>query len=907
MKYWLILLLGVVGTSSVPAEDARSPVTARADFYVATNGSDDWSGRLAIAAQNGADGPFATVDRARRAVRELKAAEPTRNRPITVLVHGGFYPVDRPITFEPADSGSADAPVIYAAYPGEEPLLSGGTLLTGWKHIADNRWQTFLPEVAAGRLTFEQLYVNDRRCPRPQLPKQGYYYIGGELPPTQGNKPDRFVYREGQISGNWHNLTDVEVVVLHWWIADRIRIKQVDPKTRTVTLAGPTLNRTRSTLAPFSWFRVENVREAMTDPGEWYLDRRTGTLTYLARPGEDLNHARVIAPRLAQIIRFQGDPTAGRFVEHITLQRLTIAHSAWTTPANGYTYGQADVAVDAAVEGRGARNCAVEQCVIRETGNYAIDFGEGCTDDRVEGSELFDLGAGGIKVGPNRFFLEPDRRLWSSACTFRDNLIAHGGRIFPAAVGVWVGHAHHVVIDHNTITDFYYSGVSDGWSWEKLPSPAHHNIITNNRISHIGQGVLSDLGGIYTLGEQPGTIIRGNVISDVAHARYGGHGVYLDGGSAEILVENNVVYRTQDVCVNQNWGRDNTVRNNIFAFGREGQLRVGNQERSAGTLLYAHNLFYWSDSTLFFAGKRQLTDRVRFDHNLYWQKDAPAPTWFIPTSAQLEWSTRNADRVVADPLFTDPDNGDFRLKPNSPAEKVGFVPFDYSGAGRTTRLQRTAFLPAVERTFPPAPSWPTLGNNMRWREDFEELAVAEFPAMCAQMDVGGIAMGTTDEVAASGRHSFMVQNAPANPSLQGQARIALRPNFFHGTVTLAFDLRLEPDAQLRFEWSDAPYSYLALTRGPALGVGAGASLTAGGRKLCVLPVGTWVHIEMVSRLGDGRFAIVVTAPGETGSQRFDDLPCDRDFDAVRLMTLVNLSKGLERFFIDNFEVTCAQR
>lgn len=905
MKHWLILSIFVVGAWIARAEDAPAGASA-ADFYVATDGNDQWSGRLPAAAPKGGDGPFASVDRARRAVRELKTAQPGRAKPVTVLVRGGFYPVAQTIVFDPADSGTAAAPVVYAAYPGEEPVLSGGMVITGWKYLSGNRWETILPEVAAGKMAFEQLYVNDRRCPRPQLPKQGYYYIGGELPPTQGNKPDRFVYRDGQISADWHNLTDVEVVVLHWWIGDRVRIGQVDPKTRTVTLAGPTQNRTRSTLAPFSWFRVENVREAMTEPGEWYLDRRSGVLTYLARPGEDLNRAQVIAPRLAQIVRFRGDPVAGEFVDHITLRGLTMTNSAWTTPPAGYTYGQADAAVDAAVEGRGARNCAVEQCVIRETGNYAINFGEGCTDDRVERCELFDLGAGGIKVGPNRFFLEPDRRLWSSACTFRDNLIAHGGRIFPAAVGVWIGHAHHIEVDHNTITDFYYSGVSDGWSWEKLPSPAQHNLITNNRISLIGQGVLSDLGGIYTLGEQPGTTIRGNVISDVSHARYGGHGVYLDGGSSEILVENNLVYRTQDVCVNQNWGRDNTVRNNIFAFGREGQLRVGNQERSAGTLLYAHNLFYWRDSTLFFAGKRQLTDRVKFDRNLYWQTDAPAPTWFISTSPQQEWSTRNAGAVVGDPLFADPEHGDFRLKPSSPAEKTGFVPFDFSGAGRIAPSQRTARLPQVARTFPPAPAWPTLGTSMRWHEDFEKLAVAEFPDMFAQMDVGGVSMGTTDEVAASGRHSFLIQNAPVNPNLQGQARIALRPNFSQGVVSLAFDLRLEPDSQLHFDWSDAPYSYLALKRGPAIDVNAGGGLSAGGRKLCVLPGSVWVHIEMISGLGEGKFSVVVTSPGGA-SQRFDGLPCDRDFHTVRLMTLVNLSKGLERFFLDNLEVACVPR
>jgi hypothetical protein len=905
MKKIPFILFGLLVVFARCAMAATMPL--QADFFVAVGGNDHWSGRLATPSADRSDGPFATLERARDAVRSIKNVVPARTQPVLVLVRGGIYFLVRPLLFEPADSGTAQAPVIYAAYPGEEPVISGGTAITGWHQVAGNRWEVTLPEVASGRWSFEQLYVNDQRRLRPQLPKHGYYYIGGEMPLTAEGKPDRFVYHSGQISAAWHNLTDVEVVVLHWWMGDRIRIQHVDPAARVVTLAGPTQNRTRSTLAPFSWFRLENVREALSEPGEWYLDRTSGVLTYLALPGEDVPRAQIIAPRHAQIMRLRGDPLDGKFVEHLIFRGLTLAHSAWNTPRTGYTYPQADVGVDAAIEMSGARDCTLEECVVRQTGNYAVNVGEGAARVSVVGCELFDLGAGGIKVGSNQFFREANERLWSTDCTLSDNLIAHGGRIFPAAVGIWTGHANKIRIEHNDIDDFYYSGVSVGWSFHVRPSVSHHNTIAYNHITRIGQGVLSDLGGVYTLGEQPGTTVESNVISDVSHARYGGHGIYLDAGSAEILVQNNLVYRTADVGINQNFGRDNTVRNNVFAFGHAGQVRVGNQERSAGVLLYQRNIFYWRDSTFFFPSRRALTDKVKFDGNLYWEEGKPAPMWSIKGSEQPEWPARNVGGIAMDPLFIAPSQGDFRLRPGSPAEKIGFTSLTVASAGRLTKTNRTAALPAVPETFSPAPEEPML-EGTTWHEDFEALALKEFPPGLVQSEVGNVAMGTTDEFAASGHHSFLIQNAPVDPSLAGQTRLGLRPRFADGQAELAFDLRLEPGAQPRVEWANAPYSHLATSRGPAFAVGPDGALIVNGRSLLQLPARKWVRLKMTCLLGPaahGQFSLEVTVAGQPPA-RFENLACDGDFRNLQLVGFVNLSKGLERCFIDNIELTCRQ-
>jgi len=210
-------------------------------------------------------------------------------------------------------------------------------------------------------------------------------------------------------------------------------------------------------------------------------------------------------------------PTRDSGVRHVRFEGLTFAHSNWNLPADGYTFPQAEVALSGAIVAEGASDYAFVGSSVRHTGEYAFDFGFGCRDIRVEDCELTDLGAGGVLVGGKTGgHMKPppaDRRgpEWiASGITVRDCLIANGGRLHMAAVGMGITHAHHCLTDHNSIFDFTYTGVTVGWNWGFGHSDAHHNIVSHNHIHAIGQGTLSDLGGIYTLGVSPGTALIGN-------------------------------------------------------------------------------------------------------------------------------------------------------------------------------------------------------------------------------------------------------------------------------------------------------------------------------------------------------------------------------------------------------------
>jgi len=576
--------------------------------------------------------------------------------PGTVHLRGGTYPLQAPLRLTAAHSG-----ITLAAWGEGRPVLSGGQRIGGWR-AAQAGGHPVLAAAVPPDSAFQELWVGGGRRSRPRLPPApGVLRMAG-VPDATPQTPwqegqTRFAFAPGEIRAAWRNLSDVEVVALHFWVDSHLPLQSVDEAAGIATTSRRSIFRlTDDFRETGARYYVDNVFEALTEPGQWYLDRAAATLYYLPLPGEEAAQLEAVAPALPELLRIEG-------AEGVTLRGLGLAHAEWRLPPGG-PGGTVQAAADvpAALTLRDSRGCAILDCAVEHCGTYGLEVGPGCTDTRIAGCRLADLGAGGIKVASGSARTEISR-----------NEIAQAGRVFHAGVGVLIFDSPGNTVADNEIHDLYYTGVSVGWVWGYGPSAARDNRILRNHIHDIGQGLLNDMGGIYTLGMQPGTVLAGNRIHDVRSDGYGGWGIYLDEGSTDILVADNLVYRTKTGGFHQHYGRDNLIRNNIFAFAAEGQIQRSRQEEHS-SFTFEGNAVLWDRGPLLHG--QWAEPRAHFERNLYWDASGrPLDCGRGRSFAQWQALGMDVHSLVADPRFADPAAGDFTLLPDSPLPALGFRPF----------------------------------------------------------------------------------------------------------------------------------------------------------------------------------------------------------------------------------------
>jgi hypothetical protein len=869
-------------------------------LHVSPDGRDAWSGRAPKPNREHTDGPLASVAGARDAIRKVTAGGGLR-QPVRVLIQPGEYTIVEPVVFEPQDSGTAECPITYAGDPSARPVVSGGRRITGWLE-RDGRWVAHIPDVQAGRWTFAALWVNGERRTRARTPNSDYLYTAGQAPPivdpTTGKPASSarvaFRFRQGDIR-TWAHLEDAVVVVYQSWEVGHQRIASVDEEKRVVTFRSP---------LPWAFdywggnvrYFVENVPEALDAPGEWYLDRATGILSYIPLPGEDLRRATVVAPVAKQLLVIRGDPARGEHVSHLRCENLRLLYTDWEVPPDGHAAAQAACDIGGAVEAVGARSCRFGGCEIAHVGTYGAWLRAGSQDCRLERTEIHDLGAGGVRLGEQT---DPATEPEAAQRNTVDNCFIHdGGTIDPGAVGVWIGRTSYNRVSHNEICDLYYTGVSVGWSWGYAPSSAHHNIVEFNHIHDIGRGVLGDMGGIYCLGDSPGTVIRSNLVHDVYDHHTGSLAIYTDEGSTGILIESNIGYGTTYANFHQHYGRDNVVRNNIWALGKDYQLSRARQEEHI-SFTFERNIVYFDNGKLLKGG--WTNDRFIMDRNLYWDTSHPEGDIRFGDATFSKWQARGHDQhsLIADPQFVDAAHYDFRLKPTSPALHLGFIPIDVARIGlygdpawvaAPRRVKRAAFVPKLPE---PPKATPV-------HDDFEDALVGLAPegVHLNAESVGSICV--TDEMAASGRHSLKFADAPGQ-QYSFNPHMWYSPGFTAGEMHGSFDVRMGPGAIGHFEWRD--YSGGDYRVGPSLTLDGGGQVLAQGKVLGAAATGQWLHVAISCRLGDEADGTWTLRFGPMGGEPTElKLTCDPKFRKLDWVGFIANATVDAVFYVDNVTI-----
>ncbi|MBP5509729.1 MAG: right-handed parallel beta-helix repeat-containing protein [Kiritimatiellae bacterium] len=665
--------------------------------------------------------PFATPQEAQASLRTRLASG--ERVPWVVSLAEGEYPLTKPFTLVPEDSGTPGAPILWRGPVDGSAKFVGARELKGWRVRPDGRWEADVPIEQKHRFQvavwFEQLYVNGCRAKRARYPNEGFLHAKGAKPTLLAGDTELmelFVNRDElaplATCSSFAHLRLAHLVVHHKWSATRRPIRGYDAERGVVFTEGRSVTKWNTWDANSTYY-IENAPFALDEPGEWMYDGVAKKVLYIPRPGETLENTRFQFPEpgLVNLLRIAGDPAKEVFVHDLVFENIVFAFSDsprrlcfkgrkglsdgeigddTSFGPSEWPGGQAAAHTSAAVLADGAHRIELRGCSIVYAGEYGVWFREGCVSNRIERCSIVHPGAGGIRIGTTAApqgigkgvrVIGLDNGRGTGWNVIDDCVIAHGGRIFAEGVGVWIGHSPFNSVTHCEIADFYYTGVSIGWVWGYAGSLAQGNTLAFCRIHDIGQCALSDMGGVYTLGTSYGTCVTNNVIYNVDSRSYGGWGLYPDEGSEGIVFENNLVYDTKDSSFHQHYGKDNILRNNILAFSREGQIALSRAEPHL-SFTAERNIIYWANGPVFTKYQATLkeTGRITWKDNFWWMQ-AGTPSFNSKTFAQ--WQEKGNDRngLVADPLFIDVQKRDFRLRENSPVIKAGFRPFDPSKAG----------------------------------------------------------------------------------------------------------------------------------------------------------------------------------------------------------------------------------
>ena len=734
-------LLGVPAEASVRRVRRHlvpaPPSSSVAVFYVATDGNDTWSGKLPAPNATKTDGPFATFDHARAAVRTLERTGLTK---VEVQFRAGTHFLPATVQFTSADSGGASLAIVYQNYPGEFPVFSGGVRVLHWTNTTGNTWKAGLP---ASTQYFENLFYNGVRRLRPRLGGQlgGYYrvantvYLNAPAPPASAPDPncsiyvtgsgwecfDRFQYHASDpIADTWKNLAppagnacgqpagnaalvgDVELLIFEKFQAAKLRVGCVDPASNIIYLTGPTIINPAFSNAlgfiPQHRYLVENVEDALTEPGQWFLDRSGSpwSLTYLANSGEDPNTDDVVVPQLTQVLVASG-------LQWVTFRGLTFMHDNYTVPPAGEDPDLRPGDLSAAVSFQNSQNITFDSGTVAHTSAAGIDF-VSCVDSQspvwcvattsaavtannaVENSAFYDIGSTAVRVGVQGKATDTDTNI-PQFTVVQNNVVEGWGRVFPGEYGITQGQAHNNTYTHNDIHDGYRAAIGICFCSGFKPD-AHDNVISFNHVYNLMQGIMNDDGSLYiqarnTQGASPpGNKILNNKVHDVSDGSaldadgYGGDGIYIDTETGLVDVENNLVYRVSGSPMSfagapQNLNETSTIKNNVFAFGRPAMLTTsdpfhyGVPPSPIPIFTLTNNVFLFDRSAASapsfhlqggctYTAGFPLTAWEEWDSNVYWRTngtfasdpqafhDQPAPVsqnnLCFGTAAQAKWT-----------------------------------------------------------------------------------------------------------------------------------------------------------------------------------------------------------------------------------------------------------------------------
>ena len=857
-----------------------------ADFHVATNGDDKNPGTQ--------EKPFATLERARDAVRASRAGKPYAEATLAarVVLHGGTYRLPKTLVLEPVDSGLT---IVNA--PGEAVVLSGGRVVTGWESVKDGIVKADVSKLGLPDLKFREIYCDGERqhwarVPNfdPKNPRRGGFLRNAGV--VEPNTKTKFRYREGELDpARWKRRAGAWVV-FHDSLNYRqtwspLKLESIDPAQRTFAA-----NSGDYVLSATSPYFICGLLEELDAPGEWCVDQQAKTLHFMPPTAKAEDHE-IVVPALDTIISLQGDSKTGAAVANVQLSGLTFTECR-----------------KEAVLMKGATRCEVIAGDLRNVGT-GVHLGDDTHRCRIAGCDITQTLRDGVSVKGT----STDHSRVSDHEIDNNYIWDFGwGDMHNRCGGVFLWRCSRIKVTHNHIHDGprYAIGTDVGNDFEIAWNLCHHVNLTTSDTSIIEGGTAGDWAmpddeELRRNREQNwGNHVHHNLCYD--SGGWSAHGVgtwtfpdyswgiYLDLCNSGWHVHDNIVYGTVLGGFMQNAGLENRVENNIFIGGKKSQVRFNNWP---GYLMSGHRcerniISYQGRSSTLYEADNVLPEHCRYASNLiHCQSGLPRVKGLVLNEATDSWSAwlalgQDAGSVLADPLFIDAAKHDYRLKPDSPALKLGFQPLDLSHAGNYASAERRTWPRPEAPVVRPAADYtePAMTIQQPVLRDYEDYELGEPERLATSGPRGGRAIvGVTDETAASGRHSLRFEQIATDPKKPAMSPFITYPcSVETGRVKISLALRRAPDSPFNFDARNAPQKY---QRGPSFTIDARGQLSAAGKPLVQIPANEWVRIETEYTLGKdnpGTFQLTVTLPN-AAPQIFPNLQVDPKFKTLAVLVL----------------------
>lgn len=665
-------------------------------IYVSQKSGKDYYSGFAPEPNEFGEGPLGSIESALLKVYQLRVSG--HAQPLTVSLVDDEYYLSKPISLETAsllkryNDNNAISDIMFEPFGNKRCRIIGGKRIQGFKKDTFNGHECFsayIPEAQSGEMRFTDLYVDGKRAKLTRYPKEGTL----QCIDTENNEGELFTHSKWFIAkredlDGLSNIEDAIISYYHYWIDEHSPVESYDRETGKLTMAYKSRflisNKYDENCAANLEYYIENIPELFENPGEWYLNNSTGILYYIPEnESQTPENITVYAPTVSSLVDIKGNPDEKpsnirfRGIDFICSKGDYASVSGINENPNDNNEqfgGDAQSVFDApgALNLYFARDCSFEDCGFLNLGIHGVSVDKGCEGIRIENCRFYDMGAGGVRIFGGTF--EEDEIYRTHHNIIRNCDISYCGRRYAAGCGILACHTYCNEISENTISHLDYSGISVGWIWGYQNTVTHDNIIRKNHIHHIGMGNLSDMGGIYLLGRQRGTIVSENIIHDVICKHYGGWGIYTDEGSSFVTVERNIVYNCSSNCYHQHYGSYNVIKNNIFAYSGEELIRCSVPEMHPCIML-ERNILVTSGTPIFSTNSEHngINPGVSSHSNILFDTKRPEPCVFIVEGREIFIKDAQGLGFEIGSIIENPEiDKDFKPSDNSPAYKLGF-------------------------------------------------------------------------------------------------------------------------------------------------------------------------------------------------------------------------------------------